>query len=159
MVLSTGQGVHGFTLDPVVGEFFLSHPNIALTPNAKLYSVNESYAASWDPRLRAYIEGLKNSQDGWNSRYIGSLVADFHRNILKGGIFMYPGTTAKPKGKLRLLYEAFPMAFLAEAAGGAATDGQTPILDRMPTDFHERTPLFVGNADNVSTVTQILKDQ
>jgi len=157
MVLSTGQGVHGFTLDPVVGEFFLSHPNITLKPSAKLYSVNESYAASWDPRLRAYIEGLKNNKDGWNSRYIGSLVADFHRNLLKGGIFMYPGTTSKPKGKLRLLYEAFPMAFLAEAAGGAATDGITPILDRMPTDFHERIPLFVGNAENVKTVTDILK--
>ena len=159
MVLSTGQGVHGFTLDPVVGEFFLSHPNIVLEPSAKLYSVNESYAASWDPRLRSYIEELKNCQDGWNSRYIGSLVADFHRNILKGGIFMYPGTISKPKGKLRLLYEAFPMAFLAESAGGAATDGRTPILDRMPTDFHERTPLFVGNTNNVTAITQILKDQ
>ena len=86
-------------------------------------------------------------------------MADFHRNILKGGIFMYPGTISKPKGKLRLLYEAFPMAFLAESAGGAATDGRTPILDRMPTDFHERTPLFVGNTNNVTAITQILKDQ
>lgn len=156
LVLSTGEGVHGFTLDPVVGEFFLSHPNIRLKPSAKLYSLNESYAASWDPRLREYIENLKNNKTGWNSRYIGSLVADFHRNLLKGGIFMYPGTKSKPKGKLRLLYEGFPMAFLAESAGGAATDGTAPILDRMPNDFHERTPLFVGNAENVEEVTTVL---
>lgn len=157
MVLSTGDGVHGFTLDPVVGEFFLSHPDIELKPEAKLYSVNESYAASWDPRLRAYIEGLKDKQSGWNSRYIGSFVADFHRNILKGGIFMYPGTEAKPKGKLRLLYEAFPMAFLAEAAGGEASDGTMRILDRFPEEFHERTPLFVGNAKNIEELLKIFQ--
>ena len=156
-VLSTGQGVHGFTLDPTVGEFFLSHPTIKLDPYAFVYSLNEGYAAKWDPKLRQYIESLKDGPKTWRARYIGSLVADFHRNILKGGVFMYPGTISKPKGKLRLLYEGFPMAFLAEAAGGAATDGQQNILDKIPTSLHERTPLFVGNKGNVDEVTKLLQ--
>lgn len=155
-VLSTGDGVYGFTLDPLVGEFFLSHSNIRLAPKAYTYSVNEGYAAKWDPRLRQHIESFKDSSENWKSRYIGSLVADFHRNLLKGGIFMYPGTLSDPQGKLRLLYEAFPMAFLAEAAGGKATDGQIDILDLVPQDHHERTPLFIGNTENVAAVKQAL---
>ena len=148
-VVSTGDGVHAFTLDPTVGEFFLSHPDIALKDSSRTYSVNEGYAANWNPKLRSYIESLKDGEEQWKARYIGSLVADFHRNLLKGGIFMYPGTLKNPKGKLRLLYEGFPIAFLAEAAGGLASDGIMNILDKKPTSFHERTPLFVGNKDNV----------
>ena len=155
-VLSTGEGVHAFTLDPTVGEFFLSHPNIQLKASSRTYSTNEGYAAKWDPKLRAYIESLKESPEQWKARYIGSLVADFHRNLLKGGIFLYPGTRDKPKGKLRLLYEGFPIAFLAEAAGGLATDGNMHILDKDPTQFHERTPLFVGNKDNIQDLHKAL---
>ena len=156
-VLSTGDGVFAFTLDPLVGEFFLSDSNIKLKPSSKTYSVNEGYAKSWDPKLRAYIESLKDSESTWSARYIGSLVADFHRNLLKGGVFMYPGTLDKPEGKLRLLYEAFPMAFLAQAAGGAASDGRSPILDLVPTEHHQRTPLFVGNKENVAEIVATLQ--
>ncbi|MEC7986028.1 MAG: class 1 fructose-bisphosphatase [Myxococcota bacterium] len=148
-VVSTGDGVHAFTLDPTVGEFFLSHPDIRLNASARTYSVNEGYAAAWDPTLRRYIESLKEGSEKWKARYIGSLVADFHRNLLKGGIFMYPGTIKNPQGKLRLLYEGFPIAFLAEAAGGLASDGRINILDKTPVAFHERTPLFVGNRGNI----------
>ena len=157
LVLSTGQGVYGFTLDPLVGEFFLSHSNIQLEPRGTTFSINEGYAAQWDPRLRAHIEGFKDSNESWKSRYIGSLVADFHRNILKGGIFMYPGTLSNPKGKLRLLYEAFPLAFLVEAAGGKASNGKQDILDLLPIDHHERTPLFIGNTENVDAVEKALR--
>ncbi len=156
LVLSTGDGVHGFTLDPTVGEFFLSHPDIKLEPSAKLYSINEGYAASWPPELKAYIESLKAPGMGYRQRYIGSLVADVHRNLLKGGLFLYPATTSSPKGKLRMLYEAFPLAFMVEAAGGAATDGRNRILDLQPTELHQRTPLFIGNTENVAEVTAIL---
>lgn len=157
LVLSTGEGVFGFTLDPLVGEFFLSHSDIQLSPKAFTYSINEGYAAKWDPKLRQYIEGIKDSSDNWKARYIGSLVADFHRNLLKGGIFLYPGTLSNPKGKLRLLYEAFPLAFLVEAAGGRASNGKQDILDLLPTEHHERTPLFLGNRDNVTDIEQALK--
>ncbi len=157
LVLSTGEGVFGFTLDPLVGEFFLSHSNIQLTQKAFTYSINEGYAAKWDPKLRQYIEGIKDSADAWKARYIGSLVADFHRNLLKGGVFLYPGTLSNPKGKLRLLYEAFPLAFLVEAAGGRASNGEQDILDLLPTEHHERTPLFLGNRDNVADIEQALQ--
>lgn len=157
MVLSTGQGVHGFTLDPTVGEFFLSHPDITLEPKAKLYSINEGYAASWPAELKDYIESLKAPGAGYKQRYIGSLVADFHRNLLKGGVFLYPPTQSSPKGKLRLIYEAFPLAFLVEAAGGAATDGTRRILDITPSELHQRTPLYIGNAENVAEVGAALR--
>ena len=156
LVLATAEGVNGFTLDPSVGEFFLSHPNIRLAPSAKMYSVNEGYTASWKPELRAWVDGLKAPGSGWNARYIGSLVADFHRNLLKGGLFLYPATSKNPDGKLRVLFEAFPLAFVVEAAGGAATDGQRRILDIVPTSLHQRTPLFIGNADNVADVTRVV---
>ena len=156
MVLSIGEGVHGFTLDPSVGEFFLSHPDIRLQPSAKLYSVNEGYAASWTPAMKAWVDSIKVPGAGWAQRYIGSLVADFHRNLLKGGIFLYPATQKNPEGKLRLLYEAFPLAFLAEQAGGAATDGRGRILDRCPDALHSRTPLIIGNRENVDEVTRLL---
>lgn len=159
MVLSTGEGVHGFTLDPAIGEFFLSHPNLSLQPSAKTYSVNEGYYSTWSPKLRAYVDSLKAPGAGYKARYIGSLVADFHRNLIKGGLFLYPATTKNPRGKLRLMYEAFPLAFLAEAAGGAATDGQRRILDLTPEHLHQRTPLFIGNRDNVEAVTAALSEE
>jgi fructose-1,6-bisphosphatase I len=156
LVLAVDGTVNGFTLDPTVGEFFLSHPKITLEPSAKTYSINEAYAASWDPRLRAHIEGLKAPGAGWRARYIGSLVADFHRNLIKGGLFVYPASTGAPKGKLRMLYEAFPLAFVCETAGGAATNGSQRILDLRPGEFHERTPLFIGNREDVERVTEVL---
>jgi len=157
MVLAVDNQVNGFTLDPVVGEFFLSHPDIRLEEKAFTYSVNEAYSYTWDDRLRDYVDGLKRSDDGWRARYIGSLVADFHRNLIKGGVFMYPATTSNPKGKLRLLYEAFPLAYIIEAAGGAASDGTRRILDIEPSKLHARTPLFIGNSENVSDIEAALK--
>lgn len=156
MVLATDDGVNGFTLDPSVGEFFLSHPNIQLSPSGKTYSVNEGYAASWPDELRAWVESLKAPKAGWAARYIGSLVADVHRNLLKGGIFLYPATKKNPEGKLRVLFEAFPLAFIVEKAGGAATDGRQRILDLVPSSLHQRTPLFIGNADDVAAATRAL---
>jgi len=157
LVLAVDGQVNGFTLDPVVGEFFLSHPDIRLAPSAKTYSVNEGYSYSWDPRLRAHIDGLKRSGDGWRARYIGSLVADFHRNLIKGGVFLYPATQENPEGKLRLLYEAFPLAFVVEAAGGAASNGSQRILDVAPSSLHARTPLFIGNAEDVADIEAALR--
>ena len=157
LVLTTGDGVHAFTLDPTVGEFFLSQSDITLTDSANTYSVNEGYSASWPPELRAHVNSFKTTDHKWRQRYIGSLVADVHRNLLKGGIFLYPATATNPKGKLRLLYEAFPLAFLVEQAGGAATDGRKRILDLCPDELHTRTPVFIGNKDNVADVTRILK--
>ncbi len=156
MVLSTGEGVHGFTLDPSVGEFFLSHRDIRLAPDTRAYSCNEAYSAQWDPRLQAWIASLKDPSLGWSARYIGSLVGDFHRNLVKGGVFLYPPTAKAKRGKLRMLYEAQPLAFLAEAAGGAASDGVMPILDKLPTELHERTPLFIGNRDAVARIVEVL---
>ncbi len=157
LVLSTGQGVHGFTLDPTVGEFFLSHSDIKLGEKSRTYSCNEAYSAQWDPRLRAWLDGVKDPALGWSARYIGSLVGDFHRNLVKGGVFLYPPTAKAPKGKLRLLYEAFPLAYLVENAGGAASDGTMPILDKIPGSIHERTSLFIGDRDNVDEIVRTLK--
>jgi fructose-1,6-bisphosphatase I len=153
LVYTTGNGVAGFTLDPSLGEFLLSHPDIRTPRRGKITSVNEQNALSWEPNVRAYVEWLKQEDKATNrprsSRYIGSLVADFHRNLLYGGLFMYPGTRKSPKGKLRLLYEASPLAFVAESAGGAASDGSQRILDVVPRDLHQRTPLFIGSPDDV----------
>lgn len=155
MVYTSGSGVHGFTLDPSIGEFILSHPNIRI-PEAPLrpYSVNEGYAPRWDARIRAFVEHLKSqssreSGGAFSSRYIGSLVADFHRTLLRGGIFLYPADSESPSGKLRLLYEASPLAMIAVAAGGRASDGHQSILDIPPTELHQRTPLFIGSRDLV----------
>ncbi|MSP56398.1 MAG: class 1 fructose-bisphosphatase [Myxococcales bacterium] len=156
LVLSTGQGVHGFTLDPTVGEFFLSHRDIRLSPDTRTYSCNEAYSGTWPAPLTGWLAGTKDPAAGWSARYIGSLVGDFHRNLVKGGVFLYPPSTKAPSGKLRLLYEAFPLAFLAEQAGGAATDGRIPILDRTLASLHERTPLYIGNANAVSEITRLL---
>ncbi len=153
MVYTSGSGVHGFTLDPSIGEFILSHPNIRI-PAARLrpYSVNEGYALRWDPGVRKFVQHLKSgleSGEAFSSRYIGSLVADFHRTLLRGGIFLYPADANNPSGKLRLLYEASPLAMIAEAAGGRASDGRRDIVDIQPTELHQRTPLFIGSTDLV----------
>jgi fructose-1,6-bisphosphatase I len=159
LVLATeDSGVNGFTLDPGVGEYYLSHPNIRLEDESKMYSINEAYSAQWSEGLRAYIDSLKALERDSSMRYIGSLVADFHRNLLKGGVFLYPATTKAPKGKLRLIYEAFPLAFICELAGGKASDGAGRILDRCPTTLHERTPLIIGNRANVEEACAFLAD-
>ncbi len=165
LIYSTGNGVNGFTLDPSVGEFLLSHPDIAIPETGKVYSVNEAYTSYWDgPTKKAvgYFKSDRNQRGKpYSARYIGSLVADFHRNLLYGGIFMYPKDRrdpAKPHGKLRLLCEAAPLAFLAEQAGGAATDGNRRILDIKPTALHQRVPLFIGSKGDVEKATTILGD-
>ena len=149
MVYTTGHGVNGFTLDPSLGEFLLSHESITTPQRGKIYSINEGNVSSWDAGTRRYIDHVKESkkEEGrpYSLRYIGSLVADFHRNLLKGGIFLYPG----PKGKLRLLYEASPLAMVVEQAGGAASTGSQRILDIEPTSLHQKVPLIIGSRDDV----------
>jgi len=149
-VYSTGRGVNGFTLDPTVGEFILSHPDIMIPKQGKIYSANEGNFEKWTPEIQKFITDLRTKSDTtYSARYIGSLVADFHRNLLKGGIFLYPGDKKNPKGKLRLLYEAFPLAFIIEQAGGRAVDGVTNILDIIPENIHQRTPLIIGSKNEV----------
>ncbi|MGV1099545.1 class 1 fructose-bisphosphatase [Thiovibrio sp. JS02] len=157
LVFSTGEGVHGFTLDPSVGEFYLSHPDITIPARSKYFSVNEGNYNFWAPEMRRFVEYLKEddreSGRPYNGRYIGSLVADFHRNLIAGGIFLYPRDNrnpAKPHGKLRLLYEASPLAFIVEQAGGRAiTDDGVNILDINPTSLHQRVPLVIGSREEV----------
>jgi len=148
-VYATKLGVNGFTLDPSIGEYTLSHPDIKCPDFGKIYSVNHGHFFRYDEKVRDYIHVCqkKTKENGgpYTQRYIGSMVADVHRNLIKGGIFMNPGTTDKPKGKLRLLYECNPFAFIVEKAGGKATDGKQRILDIQPTALHERTPFFVGS--------------
>ena len=161
MVYTAGLGVHGFTLDPGIGEFLLSHPDIRMPFDAKIYSVNEGYWPHWTKDVQDIVTELKlgpDGQGGMSARYIGSLVSDFHRNLLYGGVFLYPGTVKKPLGKLRLLYEAAPMAFIAEHAGGYASDGTRPILDIVPETVHQRTPLFIGSRAKVLWMEKRLSD-
>lgn len=162
MVYSAGHGVHGFTLDPTIGEFLLSNPRMQMPATATYYSVNESNFPRWSKGIQAAVRGFKGDDPDRvqpkNSRYIGSLVADFHRNLVKGGIFLYPGDRKNPKGKLRLLYECAPMAFLAEQAGGAATDGRRRILDLVPEALHERVPLVIGCQADVEYVRTVLAE-
>ena len=148
LVYTVGNGVHGFTLDPAIGEYVLSHSNIRMPAQGKYYSVNEAYRDAFPPAYRTFLERLRTGATGvcYGTRYIGSLVADFHRTLLKGGIFLYPPTHDHPQGKLRLLYEANPISFLAEQAGGGASDGARRILDVQPETIHQRTPLVVGSA-------------
>lgn len=161
LVYTTGQGVHGFTLDPTIGEFLLSHPQIVTPRVGKYYSVNESNFARWSRGIQTAVRGfhgdLPDLIPGKISRYIGSLVADFHRNLIAGGIFLYPADSKNPRGKLRLLYEASPMAFIAEQAGGSATDGLTRILDLVPETLHQRTPLVIGSREDVGFVADTLR--
>ena len=147
LVYSVGNGVHGFTLDPSVGAFILSHENITMPSQGKYYSMNEGYWDEFPQAYRDYVTALRRGElgHGYSARYIGSMVADFHRTLLKGGIFLYPPTAHQQGGKLRLLYEANPIAFIAEQAGGIATDGRRRILDIEPATIHERTPLVVGS--------------
>jgi len=162
MVYSSGHGVHGFTLDPTIGEFLLSHENISTPRTGKYYSVNESNFGRWSKGVQTAVRGFHGDDParmkGKNSRYIGSLVADFHRNLIAGGVYLYPGDAKNPDGKLRLLYECNPMAFLAEAAGGKATDGTRRILEIQPTSLHQRTPLVVGSADDVDYVGRVIAE-
>lgn len=156
LVYSVGSGVHGFTLDPSIGEFLLSHEKMQTPEAGSVYSVNESYAPKWSKAIRGYLDQVKTDKDvsgaAKGSRYIGSLVADFHRNLLKGGIYLYPADERQPEGKLRLLFEAAPLAFLIEQAGGAATNGNKRILDLVPGHLHQRTPLFIGSRKDVETI-------
>ncbi len=150
LVYTTGNGVNGFTLDPSIGEFLLSHPNMKFPDKCNTYSVNEGNYRDFFEGTKQYLRYIKrDSEKPYKLRYIGSLVADFHRNLLKGGIFMYPGTIQRPDGKLRLCFESNPMAFIAEQAGGAASTGRKRIMEITPDDLHQRTPLFVGNKEEV----------
>lgn len=164
MVYTTGNGVHGFTLDPGVGEFLLSHPNIRIPPEPKYYSVNQGNEKYWSEGVRRYTRWLQGMDEQEprkpiSGRYIGSLVADFHRNLLEGGVFYYPmdyKDPNKPKGKLRLLYEAAPLAFVAHHAGGSASDGRRPILDIVPESLHQQTALFIGNWELVEKAEEFI---
>lgn len=147
LVYTTGFGTNGFTYDPGLGEYFLSHPQMKMPTDGTIYSVNEGLSNSFSEGILKYLEVCK--QRNYTARYIGSLVADFHRNMLKGGIYIYPGTKKSPKGKLRLMYECNALAFVAEQAGGIATDGKKRILELTPTSLHERTPFFVGSSNMV----------
>ncbi len=162
LVYTTGQGVHGFTLDPSIGEFLLSHPDIRIPARGRYLSVNDSYEQFWDENVKALMRryrGLDGHQTAMSVRYVGSLVADFHRNLLGGGVFAYPSNRQKVKGKLRLLYEANPLAFIAKEAGGAAYDGTNEILDVQPTELHQRTPLYIGSRDDIETARELLSRQ
>src|SRR6185295_11197574 len=158
--VAAGNGVHGFTLDPSIGAYLMSHENMRMPPAGKIYSCNEANSESFPPAYQDYLHHLRSGATGrtYSSRYIGSLVADFHRTLLKGGIFLYPPTQAHPKGKLRLLYEANPMAFLAEQAGGLATDGKGRILDICPESLHQRTPLIVGSREEEEMLTRFVAE-
>jgi fructose-1,6-bisphosphatase I len=161
LVYTAGLGVHGFTLDPTVGEFLLSHENIQIPKRGKIYSINEGNTHNWDDNTRRYIDHLKTpdkaSERPYSSRYIGSLVSDFHRNLLYGGIFLYPADKKSPKGKLRLLYEANPLGLIVEQAGGAVSNGRQRVLDIEPTDLHQRTPLIIGSHDDVKEAEEFLQ--
>jgi fructose-1,6-bisphosphatase I len=161
LVYTTVDGVHGFTLDPSVGEFFLSHPSIRVPARSKYYSINEGNSCRWPEGIKRYISYLKeeDKESGrpYSSRYIGSLVADFHRNLIAGGIFLYPGDSRNTGGKLRLLYEASPLAFIIEQAGGRAiTDDGRDILDIEPTSLHQRVPLIIGGKQDVDLAGEFL---
>ncbi|HSC33295.1 MAG TPA: class 1 fructose-bisphosphatase [Gemmatimonadaceae bacterium] len=159
LVYTTGQGVHGFTLDPSIGEFLLSHPNIRIPKTPRYLSVNDSYEQHWDDHVRALMRryrGLDGEHKALNVRYVGSLVADFHRNLLGGGVFCYPANARSPRGKLRLLYECNPLAFVAEQAGGAATDGTMRIMDISPSELHQRSPLYMGSREEVELASEML---
>ncbi|RVW49037.1 Fructose-1,6-bisphosphatase, cytosolic [Vitis vinifera] len=155
LVLSTGTGVNGFTLDPSLGEFILTHPNIKIPKKGKIYSVNEGNTKNWDAPTAKYVEKCKFPKDGSSPkslRYIGSMVADVHRTLLYGGIFLYPADKKSPNGKLRVLYEVFPMSFLMEQAGGQAFTGKQRALDLVPKNIHERSPIFLGSYDDVEEI-------
>lgn len=160
-VYSTGRGVHGFTLDPSVGEFLLSHENIKIPRRGKIYSMNEGNFCNWDERMQRYIQYLKEHDKATNRpyslRYIGTMVGDSHRTLLYGGIFAYPGDKNNPQGKLRLMYECNPMAFIMEQAGGRSSDGAKSILQIQPKSLHEHTPVFLGSEEDVKLCEEFLQ--
>ncbi|EDV26526.1 uncharacterized protein TRIADDRAFT_37385 [Trichoplax adhaerens] len=159
VVLSTGNGVNGFTLDPSIGEFVLTHADMQCKPNGKkIYSLNEGYAQYFDPAVTEFLERKKFPKDGsapYSARYVGSMVSDVHRTLMYGGIFMYPANVKSPKGKLRLLYECIPMAYVMEQAGGLATTGEKDILDVEPKSIHDRCPIFLGSKRDVEDVIDL----
>ena len=160
LVYTTGEGVHAFTLDPTIGEFRLVNPKIETPESGKFYSINESYYHRWTDGYRKVVDAFKseNGPHRKNARYIGSLVADFHRNLLMGGVFMYPADNISPRGKLRLLYEASPLAFIAEQARGAASDGETRNLDFVPNELHQGTPLLISSRADVDFVERTIAE-
>jgi fructose-1,6-bisphosphatase I len=168
MVYTSGMGVHGFTLDPIVGEFLLTHPNIRIPEKAKYYSVNQGYEKYWTEGIRRFTKYLQgdgpdvdgNYRKGLSLRYIGSMVADFHRNLLGGGIFYYPADSKDPRypsGKLRLCYEGAPLAFITEQAGGSSSNGTENLLDIQPKSLHQRTPIFIGNRNLVEKAEEFIR--
>ncbi len=163
LVYTAGKGVHGFTLDPTVGEFLLSYENMQIPKKSKTYSINEGNYCKWSDGMKKYIDYLKEDDKETNrpysSRYVGSLVADFHRNLLYGGIFIYPADKKNTNGKLRLMYEANPLAFIVEQAGGRASTGKQRILEVTPKALHQRVPLFIGSEEDVKLAESFLKDE
>jgi fructose-1,6-bisphosphatase I len=160
LVYTTGDGVNGFTLNPAIGTFYLSHPNMQFPEDGNIYSVNEGNYLDFPLGIKKYIKYCQEDEDErpYTSRYIGSLVSDFHRNMIKGGIYMYPKSTKNPKGKLRLLYECNPMAFIAEQANGKASDGFTRIMDIEPTELHERVPFICGSKNMVGKAEEFMRN-
>jgi fructose-1,6-bisphosphatase I len=162
LVYTTGHGVNGFTLEPSIGEFCLSHENMRIPEDGKVYSINEGNLMSCSAGVQAYVEWCKQSDKKssrpYSARYIGSLVADVHRNMIKGGIYIYPNTESAPEGKLRLMYEANPLAFIVEQAGGKASDGRQRIMDIKPKELHQRVPLFIGSKNMVERVEALIRD-
>lgn len=162
LVYTTGHGVNGFTLDPSIGVFCLSHPNMTVPKKGKIYSINEGNYVHFPEGVKKYLKYCQEKDDAtgrpFTSRYIGSLVSDLHRNMLKGGIYIYPRGTTAPKGKLRLLYECNPLAFIIEQAGGKASDGKQRIMDIKPTELHQRVPYFVGSEEMVNTAEEFIKE-
>ncbi len=160
LMVSWGDGTHIFTYDPARGDFICHAPHATIPPRGKIYSVNEGNAAAMPSSIQRYLSHCKSSHTlagkPYSLRYIGSLIGDFHRNFLKGGIFLYPPTASAPQGKLRLLYECIPMAFLATQGGGSATDGERPILEIAPERIHQRTPLYVGSREMVDELQQFI---
>ncbi len=157
LVYTTGHGVNGFTLEPSIGEFCLSHPNMKIPENGKIFSVNEGNLMDMEKPVQEYIAHCKANK--YSARYIGSLVSDFHRNLIKGGIYIYPSTKKSPKGKLRLLYECAPLAFIIEQAGGLATDGVRRVMDIRPTELHQRIPFFIGSKNMVEKSMKMIAAQ
>lgn len=160
LVYTTGNGVNGFTLNPALGVFYLSHPNMKFPENGKIYSINEGYYSHFPQGVKDYLKYCQEEEDDrpYTSRYIGSLVSDFHRNMIKGGIYIYPTSSKAPQGKLRLLYECNPIAYLAEQAGGFASDGYKRILEIKPTELHQRVPIFVGSKNMVKKAEEFMEN-
>lgn len=162
MMITTGKGVAGFTLDPTLGEFVITHPNVQVPPKGNIYSINEGNAVNWDAATKKYVEACKagtyNNGKPYSLRYVGSMVADVHRTLLYGGIFMYPADKKNPDGKLRMLYECFPMAMLMEQAGGKATSGTQRIMDIVPDSIHGRAPIYLGSKEEVELFEMFKKE-